>query len=136
MDPFKEIVVLLIMIYLHIFDDFVLQNALARMKQKDYWADAVKEKPFYKYDYVIALLAHATSWTTTVSIPILISLLIRSVNPLVKVSFLCVYFINIVIHAHIDNRKANAKDINLIIDQSMHIIQVVSLWLIFCGIWN
>lgn len=136
MEPYKKLLVLLIMIYLHILDDFVLQNCLAKLKQKDHWTDIVKDHPLYKYDYIMALIAHATEWTTTVSIPIFISFFIKPVDTFLKVIFLIIYVITIALHAHIDNRKANVKDINLIIDQFLHVIQTIGLWFVFCGIWN
>ena len=136
MEPYKKLLVLLIMIYLHILDDFVLQNCLAKLKQKDHWADIVKDHPLYKYDYIMALIAHATEWTTTVSIPIFISFFIKPVDTFLKVVFLLIYVLTIFLHAHIDDRKANLKDINLIIDQFLHVIQTIGLWFVFCGIWN
>ena len=136
MEPYKKLLVLLIMIYLHILDDFVLQNCLVKLKQKDHWADIVKDHPLYKYDYIMALIAHATEWTTTVSIPIFISFFIKPADTFLKVSFLLIYIMTIVLHAYIDNRKANVKDINLIIDQFLHVIQTIGLWFVFCGIWN
>ena len=41
------------------------------------------------------------------------------------------YIVNIVIHAVVDTLKANALKINLVTDQTIHIVQIIITWLIF-----
>ena len=41
--------------------------------------------------------------------------------------------INTIIHALVDNEKANKFRINLIQDQLIHIVQVVVTWSVYCG---
>jgi hypothetical protein len=43
------------------------------------------------------------------------------------------YIANMIVHAFVDNLKANKFKINLVVDQSIHIIQIVVTWLVF--IW-
>ena len=58
----NSIFILLLMIFLHIVDDYYLQGWLASAKQKKYWQDNAPEK-LYKYDYDWALIMHSFSWT-------------------------------------------------------------------------
>ena len=39
--------------------------------------------------------------------------------------FILVFILNTVIHAIVDNLKANRKKINLIVDQSIHMTQIL-----------
>lgn len=115
-------VVLALMFFLHIIDDFCIQGIMASMKQKSWWQkDPVGSKPLYKYDYIAALLAHAFCWSFTTMIPVLIW---------GKWNFAILIF-NMLLHAFIDDMKANRGFINLIADQSMHIVQIFIVWL-FC----
>ena len=111
-----------LMIFLHIIDDFCLQGIMASMKQKSWWQEhPVGSKPKYKNDYIAALFAHSFSWSFTIMIPVLI----------------CgqwewpILIANMLTHAVIDNAKANKFQINLIQDQTYHLIQIVVTWLIF-----
>ena len=115
-------IVLFLMIFLHIIDDFCLQGIMASMKQKSWWQkDSVGSQPKYKHDYIAALFAHSFSWSFMIMIPVLIwgqwewPILIA----------------NMLTHAVIDNAKANKFQINLIQDQTYHLIQIIATWLIF-----
>ena len=68
----KYVILFLSMVFLHIFDDYVLQNALARLKQKSTWEEYVKETPIYKNDYKMALFEHALEWTLVVHSPFMV----------------------------------------------------------------
>ena len=115
-------IILFSMIFLHIVDDFCLQGIMASMKQKSWWQkDPVGSRPLYKYDYIAALLAHSFSWAFMIMIPILVS---GTWNPFVLI-------LNMLVHAFIDNMKANHMRINLIADQSMHLLQILVTWLCF-----
>lgn len=117
-----KILILIGMIFLHIVDDYYLQGVLASMKQKDWWIkNAPNEK--YKYDYIMALFMHSFSWTVSVTlIPVIYALIFGG-------SFYPILFIgNILIHMYIDNLKANKKKINLIQDQSVHLLQIIWTW--------
>ena len=115
-------IILFSMIFLHIVDDFCLQGIMASMKQKSWWQkDPVGSQSKYKYDYIAALLAHSFSWAFMIMIPILVS---GTWNPFVLI-------LNMLVHAFIDNMKANHMRINLIADQSMHLLQILVTWLCF-----
>lgn len=121
----NKIFVLLAMIFLHIIDDYRLQGILASMKQKKWWEEQKEYKNLYKYDYIPALIEHSFSWTFMIMLPIAIVLRFN-------IGWWAIaYIANMVIHAFVDNLKANALKINLVIDQSIHIAQIVITWLIF-----
>lgn len=118
----RKDIVLFLMIFLHIIDDFCLQGVMASMKQKSWWQEhPIGSSPKYKNDYIAALFAHSFSWSFMIMIPVLIwgqwewPILIA----------------NMLTHAVIDNAKANKFQINLIQDQTYHLIQIIATWLIF-----
>lgn len=111
------------MCFCHIVDDYYLQGILASMKQKNWWTKQEGYKDKYQYDYVIALITHAFSW----SFMILIPFLLLGLPPIFLVIALV---LNGTIHAFVDDLKANQKKINLVQDQSIHIGQIFLTWLI------
>ena len=114
--------VFLIMILLHIIDDFVLQPiCLSKLKQKSFWEPYVKDDEKYKFDYKVALVIHALSWAIMIHLPLMF---IVSNEILVLVSVA----INTAIHAYIDDEKANKLNITLLEDQLIHLIQVGCTW--------
>lgn len=122
------IVTLIAMIFCHIIDDFKLQGILASMKQREWWYKEAPNK-MYKHDYIVALLEHAFSWTCSIYLPILVySLVTQSHQPIWI--YIVSFVLNWVIHTIIDNLKANAHLINLVEDQTAHIIQIVVTWII------
>lgn len=123
----NKIFVLLSMIFLHIIDDYKLQGILASMKQKKWWEEQKEYKKLYKYDYIPALTEHSFSWTFMIMLPIAIVLRF-------DIGWWAIaYIVNVIVHAFVDNLKANKFKINLVIDQTIHIVQIVITWLIF--IW-
>ena len=117
--------IILFMIYLHIVDDFMLQGILASMKQKNWWTAQKEYKPLYKYDYIVALLIHSFSWAFMIMLPIA-----AKFDFDVSVSFYIALLVNTLIHCVVDDLKANKGKINLVVDQSIHIIQIVVTGLI------
>ncbi|WP_324825200.1 hypothetical protein [Sinanaerobacter sp. ZZT-01] len=111
--------VLLTMIFLHIVDDFYLQGWLAKGKQKEWWQINAPQ-PMYQYDYLCALGVHAFSWTFMIMFPIIVVFKFR-----LNLIFLIFFIINCAIHFIIDHLKANAKMINLMQDQAMHLLQLI-----------
>lgn len=121
-------VLLVIMIFCHIVDDYYLQGCLANMKQKKWWKQNAPQE-LYKYDYIVALIAHSFSWAFMILLPLMIYMF---VNNCFSISFyITSLIINIIIHAVTDNLKANKLTINLIIDQSIHLIQILISYFIF-----
>lgn len=104
----------------HILDDFVLQPiCLSKLKQKSTWKDYPK---MYENDYKMALFMHSLSWSIFINLPLF--LIMSSTFILVSV------ILNGTVHYLIDDIKANKGKINLIEDQTIHIIQIITTWLV------
>ena len=116
--------VFLIMILLHIIDDFVLQPiCLSKLKQKSFWEPYVKDDEKYKFDYKVALVIHALSWSIMIHLP-LMAIGVSEYGILFSV------ILNTIIHAWVDDEKANKLNITLFEDQIMHLGQIVGTWAI------
>ena len=111
---------------MHIVDDYYLQGILASMKQKSWWPKQEGYRDLYKNDYKMALMMHSMSWSVMILIPSMVMLNIPSYL------LLGLFIINAAVHYYIDDLKANQRKINLILDQSVHIVQVIATWLIIC----
>lgn len=124
-----KIILLFGMLFCHIVDDYYLQGILSSMKQKSWWKQNAPDK-LYSKDYIMALLEHAFSWTFMIMIiPVLYTM--HSTNYITEIMIIIFFIINMIIHAIIDNLKANKLSINLIEDQIVHIIQIFMTWVIF-----
>lgn len=127
----SAICVLLLMVLCHIIDDFVLQPVcLSNLKQKSWWEEkfshyAWEKDKIYKNDYKMALLMHALSWSIMIHLPIMF--IWTSVPEFVILISVCV---NCLLHAFIDDKKANKKVINLVDDQCAHLIQILVTFII------
>ena len=117
--------VLIVMFFCHIVDDYYLQGILAKMKQKKWWQEVAPQR-LYRYDYIVALIMHSISWSFAIMFPLAVYR-----NFQLAPIFYILFGINIIIHAITDHIKANMLKINLIEDQSIHIIQIV-LTFILC----
>ncbi len=115
---------LLLMILMHIVDDYYLQGILASMKQKSWWEKQEGYTNLYKNDYKMALLMHSMSWSIMLLVP---AMFLLNVN---GYALLGIFVVNTFIHYHIDNLKANKKQINLMLDQTIHIMQVIATWIL------
>lgn len=118
--------ILLLMVFCHIVDDYYLQaiGPLASMKQRKWW-DEKYPKKLYKYDYLVALLMHSLSWAFMVMLPISFCL-----SWDIGTKFVVLFVTNTLLHAFIDNAKANWLAINLIADQSLHMLQIAgTFWI-------
>lgn len=114
-----KVFIILAMVFCHIVDDYYLQGWLASAKQKKWWQENAPQK-IYKHDYLVALIMHSMSWAFMIMLPIAFAM---SFN--VSGLFLGVYFVNVIVHAFTDNAKANWLKINLIADQSIHMVQIL-----------
>lgn len=119
--------IVLWMIFFHIVDDYYLQGWLASAKQRSWWVENAPQD-LYKHDYVWALLVHSFSWSFMIMLPIAYKMSFA-----VDSLFVWALLANMMCHAVIDNTKANDKSINLIIDQLVHLIQILITALIFKG---
>ena len=111
---------LVVMWFMHIVDDYYLQGILASMKQKSWWQKQESYCEKYKNDYKMALIMHAFSWAFMIMLPLLWQFKFEF-NPFVYL----IFFVNVGVHAFVDNLKANKKKINLMQDQVIHIIQII-----------
>ena len=120
----EYIFILFAMIFMHIVDDFYLQQGiLSKLKQKDWWKKQDEYKDLYKYDYIVALFIHGFSWSFMIMLPFIIF-------GFMHWSILFFICFNAPLHAYIDHYKANRKEINLIADQVCHLNQILGTWFI------
>lgn len=117
------------MIFMHYIGDYIIQtDFISKSKNSNFWKD--KEK-MYKYDYIPILFFHSFSWSFCIHIP-LIWLLTTGVYDKTDTFIVAIsIIINAFIHMIIDNLKANVGTINLIIDQIIHIFQIIVVFIIF-----
>lgn len=127
-----KILILMSMIFLHIMDDYYFQGILAKMKQKSWWKENAPDK-LYRYDYIVALIEHSFSWAFMTMLPITVCMIFyRDLLDVVSWPILCLFLLlNIVFHSTVDHMKANCRSINLVQDQLIHILQIITTWLIF-----
>lgn len=109
---------------MHIVDDFYLQGILASMKQQSWWENQEGYSSLYRNDYKMSLLIHSMSWSIMILLP---SMFILNTHPY---AILAIFIINAAIHYYIDDLKANEKKINLVTDQTIHIMQVIATWVL------
>ena len=117
--------VLLSMMFCHIVDDYYLQGKLALFKQRSWWEEKAPDK-MYKYDYIVGLIIHSFSWAFMVMMPVAVSQEFQ-----IGSIFMVILIINTVVHAIVDDLKANKRKINLITDQLVHVCQII-ITFIFC----
>lgn len=125
----RSVLYFLLMLFLHVFADYTLQGILSSMKQKDWWERQIPDfnNSKYKNDYKAALLAHSYMWSFVVMLPISITAFVTSELRLIMLSSSLIILMSYG-HYVIDDSKANNKTINLIVDQLMHVIQLILAW--------
>lgn len=123
-------ILLLLIIFLHIYADFNMQGIMAEMKQKDWWKKYPKK---YQYDYVMPLIGHAFQWSFFVHLPVTIYAVLSNISTLEFYACASIVF-HTIIHAWIDTKKANDHTTTLIRDQFFHMLQLIAIWAIFCWI--
>jgi hypothetical protein len=112
---------ILLMLLGHLIADYTLQGWLSDGKQKKWWDKICGGKvlPKYRYDYVAALVCHALYWSIVTFLPLYGS-------PL----WSFVVIVNTVIHAVVDDLKANRNAISLCHDQLLHLAQIVTTYFV------
>lgn len=107
---------IVVMLSAHLITDYTLQGWLADGKQKSWWNKIANGNlpPKYRYDYIAALICHGLYWSIAVCLPLWNS-------PM----FLQAIIGNTIIHAVVDDLKANRSKLNLIQDQLLHFAQIV-----------
>lgn len=118
-----KVFLLLMMIYMHIVDDYYLQGWLASAKQKSWWDKNSPDK-MYRYDYLAALFMHSFSWSFMIMLPTTVYLLTMG-----GTWYPMLYLSNLLIHMLVDDLKANKKKINLVQDQTIHMVQIILTWI-------
>ena len=119
-----------IMIFCHVVDDYYLQGWLASAKQKKWWEENAPDN-LYKNDYKVALLVHSFSWAFSINLPVLVYALFFQLLPTIILPYFILLVANMIIHYIVDNLKANKLKINLIADQSIHFIQILISWVVY-----
>lgn len=119
-----------IMIFCHVVDDYYLQGWLASAKQKKWWEENVPDS-LYKNDYKVALLVHSFSWAFSINLPVLVYALFFQILPTIILPYFILLVANMIIHCIVDNLKANKLEINLIADQSIHLCQILISWVVY-----
>lgn len=115
-----KVFVFIAMLFCHIVDDYKIQaGVLNNLKQKSWWEENYPDK-LYRYDYIMGLIMHSISWSFMVMLPIAIYYKFDITN-----GFITTFIGNACMHGVIDDLKANRHKINLIIDQLIHIIQII-----------
>lgn len=112
------------MVFCHIVDDYYLQGKLALFKQKSWWEKNASDE-MYKYDYIVALMMHSFSWAFMTMLPVAVSQEFQ-----IDAVFMIMFITNTIVHAIVDDLKANKRKINLVTDQSIHISQIIVTFLI------
>lgn len=130
----ESILILVLMIFFSIIDDFVLQTKLCNFKQKKWWEENYPQEK-YKNDYKVALFIHSFEWVCMVFIPLTVYTIFSSYDKLTIVSGFILYLFffcaNIFIHYSIDDMKANKGYLSLKQDFIFHLLQIFLTWIFF-----
>ena len=113
------------MFFMHVVADFNLQGIMASMKQKTWWQKQERyDEEDNGNDYKLPLFWHSLLWSFCVMLPLFIA------NGL-KIDFVGLVFfcLNICCHYLIDDAKANKNCINLISDQTIHMLQIIGTFI-------
>ena len=142
-----KIFILFLMLLMHYIEDFHLQGILANMKQKSWWDKQIVDFPprkgnKYRKDYVISLIVHSLENAIFVTLPIIINDLyytftVNKDNSL-WIAWLFDIWLIAYFHYWIDDSKCNKMKINLIVDQLLHFVIIVFIWLChwkYLGMW-
>lgn len=122
----EKLFLLFTMLFCHIVDDYYLQGILAQMKQKRWWENNC-DNGMYRNDYKMALAEHAFSWAFVTAIPSIVFYYMESKTDRLWIVLIAIA-VNSIIHAIVDDEKANRYKINLIQDQTIHFAQLLVTW--------
>jgi predicted anti-sigma-YlaC factor YlaD len=114
---------------MHIRDDFGHQGIMASMKQQEWWKNQPNYNEMYENDYKAALLAHTLQWSIAINLPYLVYVIyMKGIPAFIDGAWmLCCVLVYALTHYKIDDAKANKHAINLIIDQTLHAVQLIIL---------
>lgn len=120
-----KFLVLVGMLSFHIAHDFN-QGMMANLKQRSWWMRQEGYGPKYSCDFIVALLAHSFLWSCIIMVPIVVCRW-----PDIQSWYFVVIAANTLIHAVVDDQKANRLTLNLVEDQLAHLVQILLTWAIF-----
>ena len=115
-----------LMILCHIIEDFHIQGVMADMKQASFWR-SYGEK--YANDWKPVIILHGMEWAILTSMPCLVMSWFD-----IPLWFVLVIVAMGLLHAYIDHLKANVGKINLITDQTLHMSQIMIIYLAYLGV--
>ena len=127
-------VMLVLMMFCHVVDDFYLQGILAKLKQRTWWQENAPAKK-YEMDYVAALFIHAFSWSVMITMPYIVLMLVRNDYKVIGV-WLSALLVNTFVHTIVDTLKCNRGRISLWTDQCIHSAQVVITAVVLAVKWG
>lgn len=151
------VMTLLMMVLMHIIEDFHLQGKMGEMKQKMWWIGqswesvqdltlledrvGVHRRTMEKYgrDYIPVLLLHGFEWSMFIHMPILAAHVIADgwvFSDEFVVLFTTSVLVNAAVHVIVDHLKANRLVINLIVDQTAHMLQIIATFTVFCMVYG
>ena len=122
------ILMLIAMIFMHIWDDFGRQGILAQLKQRSWWKENAPAF-LYRHDYIAALIIHSIDCAIFIMIPVAAPAFILN-NQYLLWMLIPMLIINTTLHAIIDNLKCNKHRIKLWEDQLMHLFQIFMTWIV------
>lgn len=116
--------IILLSFLAHIMADFVIQPVcLSQMKCKSWWVKECEKNNVdfknYRSDYISAMLMHAMSWSAMILLPYMFMI------PISNWLLIKLFLGNAVVHAFVDDQKANRFKINLWEDQIIHLVQLL-----------
>lgn len=147
------VITLLMMVLMHVIEDFHIQGKMGEMKQKAWWVrlswESAQDLDFlndrlethkrnlekYGRDYIPVLLLHGFEWSMFIHIPILVTRVIAEgwiFDDVFLVIFMASVLVNAAVHIIVDHQKANRLAINLIADQAIHMLQIIVTFAMFC----
>lgn len=125
-----KILLLVLMIFMHLISDFTLQGILAQFKQKKYWKENYPDEK-YANDWKISLFLHSLWWSISIILPPMIFMICfmgfpTEVRDCISVMLFIGIWINTAIHMFVDDLKCNKLRINLVVDQLIHMVQIIA----------
>lgn len=104
---------IILMMLGHLVADYTLQGWLADAKQIKWWRKNTSDEK-YRHDWIAGLLCHSLYWSILACLPLYCSKW-----------FPLAVLVNAAVHAVVDHLKCNEMKINLVEDQSLHLIQIM-----------
>jgi hypothetical protein len=121
-----SIFILFSMIFCHIIADFHIQNNfMAKFKQKREWRIGYGNN--YLSDWIPVLAVHAFSWSFFTFLPLLYYVYTKDIT---FYTLSGIILLNAIVHFIVDDQKCNRFNISLIVDQEIHILQIVLTFIV------